>query len=77
MCYTLLVSGCVLSRVEQIEGQIKELTSEELQSLRAWFAEYDAEMWDRRFEADVQSGKLDRLAEDALREHEAGRSTKL
>lgn len=66
-----------MSRVEQIEGQIKELSPEELQSLRAWFAAYDAEMWDRQFEADVQSGKLDRLADDALREHEAGRSTKL
>jgi hypothetical protein len=66
-----------MSRVEQIEGQIKELTSEELQSLRAWFAEYDAQIWDRQFEADVRAGKLDRLADDALREHEAGRSTKL
>jgi hypothetical protein len=66
-----------MSRVEQIEGQIKDLTSEELQSLRAWFAEYDAQIWDRQFEADVRAGKMDRLAEDALREHEAGRSTKL
>jgi hypothetical protein len=66
-----------MSRVEQIEGQIKDLTSEELQSLRAWFAEYDAQIWDRQFEADVRAGELDRLAEDALREHEAGRSTKL
>ena len=39
-----------MSRVERIEGQIKELTSEELQSLRAWFAEYDAQIWDRQFE---------------------------
>jgi hypothetical protein len=66
-----------MSRVEQIESQIKDLTSKELQSLRAWFAEYDAQIWDRQFEADVRAGKLDRLAEDALREHEAGRSTKL
>jgi hypothetical protein len=66
-----------MSRVEQIESQIKDLTSKELQSLRAWFAEYDAQIWDRQFEADVRAGKLDRLAEDALREHEAGRSTRL
>jgi len=64
-----------MSRVDQIEGQIKELTSEELQSLRAWFAEYDAQIWVRQFEADVRAGKLDRLADDALREHKAGRST--
>ena len=66
-----------MSRVEQIESQIKDLTSKELQSLRAWFAEYDAQIWDRQLEADVRAGKPDRLAEDALREHEAGRSTEL
>ena len=61
--YPLLVGGYAMSRVEQIESQIKELTSEELQSLRAWFAEYDCQMWDRQFEADVRAGRLDRLAE--------------
>jgi hypothetical protein len=71
------MNRCAMSRVEQIEGQIKELTSEELQSLRAWFAEYDAQIWDRQFDADVHSGKLDRLADDALLDHKAGRSTKL
>ena len=64
-----------MSRVERIEDQITELTSEELQSLRDWFAEYDAQIWDRQFEADVHSGKLDRLADEALREHRAGRSS--
>ncbi|HEY0554388.1 MAG TPA: class I SAM-dependent methyltransferase, partial [Thermoanaerobaculia bacterium] len=33
--------------------------------------------WDRRIEADVQTGKLDALAERALQAHAEGRSTKL
>ena len=66
-----------MSRVEQIEGQIQQLTAEELASLREWFAEFDAESWDRQMDADARSGKLDRLAEAALRDHAGGRSTKL
>ena len=66
-----------MGKVENIEGQIQELSPEELATLRKWFAEFDAEAWDRQFEADVKAGKLDALAERALRDHLAGRSTKL
>ena len=66
-----------MQRLESIETQIQELSSEELAKLREWFAEFDAEAWDRQFEADVNAGKLDALAERALRDHLAGRSTKL
>jgi hypothetical protein len=66
-----------MSRVEQLERDIRSLSAEELRDFRAWFIEHDAELWDRQFEADVKSGKLDRLAERALRDHANGRSTKL
>jgi hypothetical protein len=73
----LRYSEDVTSRVENIEGQIKELSPEELAALRDWFAELDADAWDRQFEADARAGKLDGLAERALRDHAAGRSVKL
>jgi len=66
-----------MGRVETIEGQIKELSREELAKFRAWFAEFDGELWDRQFEADVKAGKLDAMAENALRDHRSGQSTKL
>jgi hypothetical protein len=66
-----------MSRVEQIEAEIQRMSSEELASFRAWFAEFDAESWDRQFAEDVQAGRLDALAALAVRDHEAGRSTKL
>jgi hypothetical protein len=66
-----------MSKVRNIEGQIRELASEELATLRKWFAKFDGEAWDRQFEADVKAGKLDALAERALRDHLAGKSTKL
>ena len=66
-----------MSKVEQLEQQIQTLSPEELAQFRAWFAEFDWEMWDRQLERDVASGKLDELAEKALRDHASGKSTPL
>jgi hypothetical protein len=66
-----------MSRVEQIETEIRRMSSEELALFRAWFAEFDAESWDRQFAEDVKAGKLDALTALAIRDHEAGHSTKL
>ena len=66
-----------MSRVEHIESQIQDLSPEEVAALREWFAAFDAEAWDRQFEANVKAGKLDALAERAVRDHLAGRSAKL
>ena len=66
-----------MSRVEKIENQIGELSSAELAAFREWFAEFDASAWDRQLEADVKAGKFDSLAEKALNDHAAGRSTEL
>jgi len=66
-----------MSRVENLEGQVKQLNSEELRAFRDWFVQFDADAWDLQFEADIQNGKLDELAARALRDHEAGRATEL
>jgi hypothetical protein len=66
-----------MSKIEQIEGAVKELSAEELSAFRAWFSKFDADTWDRQFEVDVNSGKLDAFADRALLEHSAGRSTEL
>ena len=63
--------------MEELEGQIKTLSSNELQELRAWLAGYDAEVWDRQFQADAVSGRLDSLADQALKDFSEGRSTDL
>ena len=44
---------------------------------RSWFEEFDAEAWDRQFEQDVASGRLDALADVALRNLQEGRCTDL
>ncbi len=66
-----------MSQLENIESGVRGLSTEELAEFRAWFAQFDAEVWDRQFEADVKSGKLDNLAKRSLRDHNGGRSTEL
>ena len=66
-----------MSKVKELESQIQELSPEELTAFRDWFTKFDADNWDEEFEADVKAGKLNALAERALRDHRAGRTTKL
>lgn len=64
-----------MSKLEAIEKKVSGLSPEELAKFRYWFAEFDAAAWDRQIERDVKAGKLDALADEALREHAAGKST--
>jgi hypothetical protein len=65
-----------MNNVELIEKQIEKLSCEELARFRKWYAAFDAENWDRQFEADVNAGRLDALADKALRDHNSGQTTK-
>jgi len=64
-----------MSRVENIETEIQQMSAEELTAFRAWFQQHDADQWDRQFEADAISGKLDSLAYRALRFLDDGQTT--
>jgi hypothetical protein len=66
-----------MSKVENIEREVETLTPSELETFRTWFYEYDAEVWDQQIEEDVQAGKLDKLAEEALTQYRAGKSKEL
>ena len=66
-----------MSKLERLEHEVRDLSADELASFREWFAEFDAVEWDRQIERDVGSGKLDRFADAALADHDAGRSRKL
>ena len=66
-----------MSKVEAIEQEIEKLSPDELASFRQWYAAFDAEAWDRQYEADVKAGKLDALADTALRAHTSGQTKPL
>ena len=62
-----------MSTIEEIQTAISELSIEELSEFRAWFLEFEAKAWDQEFEQDVAAGRLDALAEEALRDLREGR----
>ncbi|CAA9421510.1 hypothetical protein AVDCRST_MAG82-1474 [uncultured Rubrobacteraceae bacterium] len=66
-----------MSKVERLENEVRALSKEELATFREWFREFEANAWDREIEADAAAGKLDNLADGALRAHRAGKSTPL
>jgi hypothetical protein len=66
-----------MSNVDNLEEAVRRLTPDEFAAFRLWFAEYDAAIWDRQLEQDIAAGKLDHLAEEALRDVREGRATEL
>jgi hypothetical protein len=66
-----------MSTIQEIETAVMQLSPEELQRFRQWFEEYEADAWDRQIAADAQAGKLDSLAEKALRDYREGRCKEL
>lgn len=66
-----------MSNIHEIEEAIRVLGPSDLAKLRDWFLSFDAEVWDRQLEQDVEAGRLDRFAEEALRDLQEGRCNEL
>jgi hypothetical protein len=66
-----------MTTVEDIEKAISQLPPAELDRFRVWFEMFDAQQFDERIERDAKAGKLDRMADEALAEHRAGRTREL
>ena len=52
-----------MSTMHEIEDAVRRLSPDDLAAFRLWFAEFDADASDRRFEQDVAVGRLDKLAD--------------
>ncbi len=66
-----------MSKIEEIEKEVIGLNPDELQVFRKWFWDFDAEAWDRQFEKDALSGKLDSLAEAVLKSFKSGHCSEI
>jgi hypothetical protein len=66
-----------MSTVEEIEAAIEKLPRDAFWSLTDRLIALREEAWDRQIEADVSSGQLDRVFEQADRDFEAGRCKEL
>lgn len=66
-----------MTKIEQLEHEIMALDRTELTTLSEWFQNFLADDWDRQIEADLQTGKADQFALQALDDHRAGRTRPL
>ena len=66
-----------MTKVRKLEQQVEALSPEELAQFRAWFLAFDWAAWDAQLEADVRAGRLDAVADKALADHAARKTTRL
>ncbi len=66
-----------MATIPDIEAAVKGLSREELALFRDWFRTFDADAWDRQFEQDALSGRLDSLAQEAMDDLHQGRCSDL
>jgi hypothetical protein len=75
MPLSLRSEACIflaMSTVKEIEEAIAHLSPDEFKAFLVWFEKYENQQWDSQFEKDVESGRLDSMAQEALNEYEAG-----
>lgn len=66
-----------MSTIQEIEQAVSGLSTADLEQFREWFQRFDAEVWDRQFEQDANSGKFDALADQAIDDFRSGRYKEL
>lgn len=66
-----------MNELERLEEQIAKLSPDDLSRFRAWFAEFDAALWDAQIERDATAGKLDGLVAEALEEYRADKAREI
>jgi hypothetical protein len=66
-----------MSAIMEIENAVQKLSRADLTSFRDWFLGFDAIAWDKQFEEDVTAGRLNDLADEAIRDLREGRCTDL
>jgi hypothetical protein len=63
--------------LEEIELAVSKLSPEQLARFCTWFEAFDATQFDRKIERDIKTGKLDKLADEALEDFRKGHARKL
>jgi hypothetical protein len=63
-----------IGKIDDLERQVQALSLGEVARFRTWFLEFDWADWDQQIERDVRAGRLDDLADKALRDHASGKT---
>jgi hypothetical protein len=61
----------------ELEAAVSRLPTSDLTDFARWFEDYLADAWDRRIEADIDSGKLNAAGQQADGDFEAGHCSSL
>ena len=59
--------------IKEIELAITQLSQNEISEFAKWFAEYQAALWDKEIEEDLEAGRFDPLIKEVRADIEAGR----
>ncbi len=62
-----------MTTLKEIEKEVSNLSEERLSEFRAWFNEFNNQIWDEQLKKDISSGKLDRMASEALTAYSSGK----
>ena len=63
--------------IQELKQAVTQLPSKDLARFREWFDEFEAQVWDKQFETDAKSGKLEKISEQALNNYRAGKDKEL
>jgi hypothetical protein len=66
-----------MTKLEKIEKAVSALNAVEVKQFAAWFAEFHADLWDKKIVADYDAGHLDKLLSDARAEIATGKLREL
>ncbi len=66
-----------MSTIQEIEEAISQLSERDRAKLRDWFANLEQEEWDKQIAGDEAAGRLDALADEAIKDLREGRCTEL
>lgn len=66
-----------METLQEIKVAVEKLSQEEFSRFRDWLNNFEADVWDRKFEKDVRAGKLDSLAKQAISDFKNGNCRKL
>ena len=62
-----------MSTVAEIENALQTLPMDDAWKVAGWLQHYLDEKWDRQIDADIATGSLDKLADQALADYRNGR----
>ncbi len=62
----------MIGTAQELKTSVLTLSREELFKFSEWFEEFMAEEWDRKIEADILSGRLNKIAEQVDNEFMTG-----